>query len=96
MIRPVGSAIRPRMPPSWPMLPLLPRAPELVIIVTAPVGSSASIIWSLTVWVVFFQTIDDLLVALVVGDQAALELLVDRVDLLVGLDQQRGLARSAR
>ena len=34
MIRPDGSAIRPRMAPSWPMLPLLPRAPESVIIRT--------------------------------------------------------------
>ena len=36
MIRPDGSAIRPRMPPSWPMLPLFPRAPDVVIMVTAP------------------------------------------------------------
>ena len=32
MMRPDGSAMRPRMPPSWPMLPLFPRAPDLVII----------------------------------------------------------------
>ena len=35
--------------------------------------------------------VDDLLVALVVGDQAALELAVDLVDGGVGLDQARGL-----
>ena len=46
MIRPDGSAIRPRMAPSWPMLPLLPRAPEAVIIATADCGSSVSIIRS--------------------------------------------------
>ena len=46
MIRPDGSAIRPRMAPSWPMLPLFPRAPELVIIVTGPFGSSDCIICS--------------------------------------------------
>ena len=42
MMRPEGSAIRPRMPPSWPMLPLLPRAPELVIIHSAPARSGPS------------------------------------------------------
>ena len=46
MIRPDGSAIRPRMAPSWPILPLFPRAPEAVIIVTGPVGSSDFIISS--------------------------------------------------
>ena len=46
MMRPDGSAIRPRMAPSWPMLPLLPRAPDAVIIVTGPVGSSPFIISS--------------------------------------------------
>ena len=46
MIRPDGSAIRPRIAPSWPMLPLFPRAPDAVIIVTGPVGSSDLIISS--------------------------------------------------
>ena len=46
MIRPDGSAIRPRMAPSWPMLPLFPRAPDAVIIVTGPFGSSERIISS--------------------------------------------------
>ena len=47
MIRPDGSAIRPRMAPSWPMLPLFPRAPESVIIWTGLlVAEQLSIIWS--------------------------------------------------
>ena len=46
MIRPDGSAISPRMAPSWPMLPLFPRAPDAVIIVTGPFGSSERIISS--------------------------------------------------
>ena len=56
MIRPDGSAIRPRMAPSWPMLPLFPRAPEAVIIVTGPVGSSDFIISSDISAVVSCQT----------------------------------------
>ena len=56
MIRPDGSAIRPRIAPSWPMLPLFPRAPEAVIIVTAPVGSRLAIIASDIFWVVCCQT----------------------------------------
>ena len=60
MMRPDGSAMRPRMPPSWPMLPLLPRAPEEVIIVTEPSGSRPSIMASLTFWVVSFQTLTTL------------------------------------
>ena len=48
MIRPDGSAIRPRMAPSWPMLPLFPRAPESVIILTGLPSPSMSIIWSET------------------------------------------------
>ncbi len=46
MIRPEGSAIRPRMAPSWPMLPLFPRAPESVIIRTGLSSPSESIIRS--------------------------------------------------
>ena len=56
MMRPDGSAIRPRMAPSWPMLPLFPRAPEAVIIVTGPVGSSDFIIASDILAVVSCQT----------------------------------------
>ena len=44
------------MPPSWPMLPLLPRAPEEVIIVTEPSGSRPFIMASLTWSVVRRQT----------------------------------------
>ena len=84
MIRPDGSAIRPRMAPSWPMLPLFPRAPEAVIIVTGPVGSSDRIISSDIAGAGLLPDADDLLVALVLGDEAALELLVDRGDGVVG------------
>ena len=51
MIRPDGSAMRPRMAPSWPMLPLLPRAPESVIIRTGFSSPKPSIIRSETVFV---------------------------------------------
>ena len=77
MIRPDGSAIRPRIAPSWPMLPLFPRAPEAVIIVTGPSASRPVIISSDIASVVSCQTLDDLLVALVLGDEAALELAID-------------------
>ena len=67
------------------MLPLFPRAPDAVIIVTGPSSSSdchhlrrTSRRWSSC------QTLDDLLVALVLGDEAALELAVDVGDLVVG------------
>ena len=91
MMRPVGSAIRPRMPPSWPMLPLFPRAPEAVIIVTAPSsGRAAAIISVGDAVVVVSPDLDDLLVALLVGDQAALVLLIDLLDPVVrGLEQPR-------
>ena len=56
MIRPDGSAMRPRIAPSWPMLPLLPRAPEAVIIATGLVGSRLSIIRSERSFEVFCQT----------------------------------------
>jgi hypothetical protein len=75
------------------MLPLLPRAPEAVIIVTAPVGSSDSLILSLTACGRVLPDLDDLLVALVLGDEAALVLAVDVVDLVVGGLQQRRLFR---
>ena len=78
MIRPDGSAIRPRMAPSWPMLPLFPRAPDAVIIVTGPFGSSERIISSRHRRARLLPDADDLLVALVLGDEAALELAIDR------------------
>ena len=56
MIRPDGSAIRPRIAPSWPMLPLFPRAPEAVIIVTGPSALRPFIISSDIALVVFCQT----------------------------------------
>ena len=80
MIRPDGSAIRPRMAPSWPMLPLFPRAPDAVIIVTGPcrVQRLHHLVRHLAGGVL--PDADDLLVALVIGDEAALELLVDGQD----------------
>ncbi len=56
MIRPAGSAMRPRIAPSWPMLPLFPRAPELVIIVTGPTNGFGSTIASAISLVVSCQT----------------------------------------
>ena len=77
MIRPDGSAIRPRIPPIWRMLPLFPRAPESVIILTGL--PSLSIVHHLVGHRLGddLPQLDDLLVALVLGDEAALELLVD-------------------
>ncbi len=56
MIRPDGSAIRPRIAPSWPMLPLFPRAPDVVIIETGPNLSISSDIASDMALVVSCQT----------------------------------------
>ena len=84
MIRPDGSAMRPRIAPSWPMLPLFPRAPEAVIIVTGPSSLSCFIISSEMAARRLLPDVDDLLVALVLGDEAALELAVDLGDVVVG------------
>ena len=56
MIRPDGSAMRPRIAPSWPMLPLFPRAPESVIIRSALSSGSWAIIAAEMVSVVRFQS----------------------------------------
>ena len=79
MIRPDGSAMRPRMPASWWTWVTLPRAPEWVIIQTDPSRSSPSSIFSVTVSVVLRQTSTGLVVALVLGDEAAPELAIDLV-----------------
>ena len=56
MIRPDGSAIRPRIAPSWPMLPLFPRAPESVIIRSALSSGRSAIIAAEMLSVVRFQS----------------------------------------
>ncbi len=56
MIRPDGSAIRPRMPASWCTWVTFPRAPEWVIIQTEPRLSRPSSIFSVTSSVVARQT----------------------------------------
>ena len=56
MIRPDGSAIRPRMPASWWTWVTFPRAPEWVIIQTGPSRSSPASIVSVTLSVVLRQT----------------------------------------
>jgi hypothetical protein len=89
MMRPDGSAMRPRMPPSWLIWPLLPRAPESDIIRTEPKASRPSIMAVGQVVGGLLPDVDDLLVALVIGDEAALELAVDLVDGGVRLGQAR-------
>ena len=56
MIRPDGSAIRPRMPASWCTWVTFPRAPECVIIQTEPRLSRPSSIFLVTWSVVWRQT----------------------------------------
>ena len=56
MIRPEGSAIRPRIPASWWTWVTFPRAPEWVIIQTEPARSSPSSISRVTRSVVARQT----------------------------------------
>ena len=81
MIRPDGSAIRPRMPASWWIWVTEPRAPELVISMIEPRSSSPVSIDSVTVVGRLAPDLDGLRVALVLGDEAAPELAVDVVDL---------------
>ena len=73
------------------MLPLFPRAPDAVIIVTGPAGSSDFIISSDSSCGRVLPDTDHLLVALVLGDEAALELAIDLGDALVRSDEPGGL-----
>ena len=43
MIRPLGAAIKPRIPASWEKLEMLPRAPESIIITIGFLESCVSI-----------------------------------------------------
>src|SRR5216684_293494 len=75
MIRPVGSAIRPRIPASWRICWMLPRAPEPIII---QLGGVAHL------FVGLLPQLDDLAVSLVVGHDAAAVHPLDVGDLLLG------------
>ena len=83
MISPFGFAIRPRMPASWRICLNEPRAPELAIM---KIGFSSSRFVPHRVGDLVGRLrpdVDDRLVALVLGDQAALVLRLDLVDPLL-------------
>ena len=85
MMRPDGSAIRPRMPAICEICWMLPLAPDWAIIAhrAVRVEHLADRLGDLVLGL--GPDLDDLVVALVIGDQTAAIVLLDALDLFVGL-----------
>ena len=81
MISPFGLAISPRMPASWRICLNEPRAPELAIMKMGFSSSKCSSMAAATSSVRRVPDPDDRLVALLLGDQAHVVLVVDLGDL---------------
>ena len=87
-MRPDGSDMSPRMPPSCLTCAIEPRAPEVAIMNTGLSGFWAACIACVTSSTGLLPDLDRLVVALVVGDEALVEQTVELVDFGLRLVEQ--------